>query len=141
MKTYLLIMDAFPFSANTEIEAENYTEAKLKAFQWACDNSGDRLYDVKIYEVKGTLELDGELNPSPTSAMYFGANLDYNTGKKRTREKKKTVKEQQKRYYLRELQEKIDKEDELVVPYAEMNFRMKFISKEELEAIKKRFNK
>lgn len=141
MKKYLLIMDSFPFSANTEIEAENYTEAKLKAFQWACDNSGDRLCNIKIYETKGTLELEGELNPSPASAMYFGANLDYDTGKKRTKEKKKAVKERQKRYYLKELQEKIDTEDELVIPYAEMNYRMKFISKEELKAIKERFDK
>lgn len=140
MKKYLLIMNSFPYSANTEIEAANYTEAKFKAFRWACDCSGDRLSDVSIYEVKGKLELSEELNPSPHSAMYFAASLDYETGKKRTREKKKQVAEQKRKHEINYLQSLLDTDNCQAIPYAEMLCRAKIISNAELKAIKKKYN-
>lgn len=139
MKRYVLIADGNPFTETKIIEAANYKDARLKAFQWSCVISGDRLYDVKILEVKGELNLSGELNPHPRSAMYFSADLDYETGKRRTRERKRVIREQQKRLCLKELQKKLDTNDEMVVPYAEMTYKMKFISKEELDAIRERF--
>ena len=63
-------------------------------FLWTGATSGDRLCDVQIFEVKGELNLSGELNPHPGSAMYFLADLDYETGKRRTKAKRKAVKEE-----------------------------------------------
>ena len=137
MKKYMLL--SMGNGLRKIIEAANYGEAKFKAFQWTCDISGDRLSDVQVFEFKGELNLEEELNPHPGSSTYFTASLDYETGKSRTREKKKLVKEQEKAYYLMQLQRKIDAEDQFVVPYAEMTYKMKFISKEELDAIRERF--
>ena len=96
MKRYVLIADGNPFTETKIIEAANYKDARLKAFQWSCVISGDRLYDVQILEVKGELNLSGELNPHPGSAMYFSADLDYETGKRRTKAKRKAVEEELK---------------------------------------------
>lgn len=137
MKKYMLL--SMGNGLRKIIEAANYGEAKFKAFQWTCDISGDRLSDVQVFEFKGELNLEEELNPHPGSSTYFTASLDYETGKRRTRERKRAIREQQKRLCLKELQKKLDTNDEMVIPYAEMTYKMKFIFKEELDAIRERF--
>lgn len=82
MKTYLVRWYDY-YRWNTElIEAESLPEAKHKAFQMMCNNAGDSIYDVEVYEQRYVLKCQGECNPKPNGAVQEFAKRDYFTGMK-----------------------------------------------------------
>ena len=141
MKEYMAIMNSMWGTQTKRFRAENLRQARLLAFQWACDSSGDRLEDVELVELKGTISLDGELNPARHSAMYYTANLDYETGKRRTAAKRKAVRQEKEHHEADILQRLLDEDDETAVPYSEMLYKDRIISRAELVAIKNKFQK
>lgn len=66
-----------------DITADNLPDAKHKAFQMLCDQSGDRLIDdVEVYEHRYVFRCKGEPNPKPNGCNDTLAERDYYTGMK-----------------------------------------------------------
>lgn len=83
MKTYIVRWFDGGTPSYKEIEASGLPEAKHKAFQILCNNSGDRLIsDVEVFERRFTFGCNGEHNPKPNRCNSEYAPRDYYTGMK-----------------------------------------------------------
>lgn len=81
MKKYLAYWYDYHREVYREFEAENLNEAKGKAFRMMCDQAGDRIYSVSVYELKTTCNCQDEPNPKPTRCFSKSSSRDYMTGK------------------------------------------------------------
>lgn len=65
-----------------EFDETDIKSARETAFKLMCDCSGDRLYDLEVYERKSVCSCANEANPRPNSAFYEYSGRDYLTGKR-----------------------------------------------------------